>query len=187
MNSKQTRNPNAESITVTACSARFQGSKEAGLTESRLRSNARGFTTIEMLLVLTITSILAAVAIPLTRSSLRAYNFGATVSGLTGAIQSTRYQAIMKGYPFALTISQAVGTYQISSKPTGALVFSNVGAPFTLEPGAVITFNTPTTTIQFNPNGTVQATVGGLGFSMSDGYSTKDIIVSGVGNVTVVP
>jgi len=74
---------------VDSSNNRFQGQFEG--------SN-RGFSLIEILVALLIGSVLTAMAIPATRSALASYQLDAALDSVTGAIQGTRYQAIMHGY-----------------------------------------------------------------------------------------
>lgn len=168
-------------------SPRATGRHQATMLCGHAGSATRGFTMVEVLVVIAISLILATVAVPLTQNTLVAYRFGSAVAQVSGAIQTVRYQAVMRGYSFAITIDQTAAAYQISSKPPGATVFTNVGGPIPLGPSANITLSPATTTLQCNPNGTVQATAGALSFTMSNGVNTRTITVSGVGNVTLTP
>ena len=101
---------------------------------------------------------------------------------VTSAVQTTRYQAIMHGYPYQLVLTTSSTSYQIVSKPAGAASFSNVGSavPFTGLQGVALG---QAVTLQFNPNGSVQATTGSLIMSM-EGLLFQKATKSGV-NVSI--
>ena len=145
-----------------------------------------GMTLIETLVAVGIAGILMAVAVPLTKNSLKSYRLSAAVQAVSGAIQSTRYQAISKGYHYTITFDPATKQYQVASKIPPAAVFSNVGNAVLWSASADVSI-TPLTTIEFSPGCTVSATTGTLSFSLTNGTSTETITVSTVGNVSVTP
>lgn len=109
---------------------------------------------------------------------------------MTGAIQSTRYQAVMDGWPYTIAFTASSNSYQIASEPasgtppTCATSFSNIGTaiPWSSTGDVTISANT---TLQFSPNGTVTATTGALSFTLSNRVTTNTITVSGAGYVKV--
>ena len=143
-----------------------------------------GFSLLELLTALIIGTTLTVVAIPVTNKILMNIRLNAAVATVSGAIDTTRYQAIMHGYPYQLAFSSATRTYQVLSQPGGTGAFGNVGnsVPFTETSGLSLSTST---TLQFNPNGIVSATVGTNSFTMSYSTLTKTITVSGVGRVQV--
>lgn len=144
-----------------------------------------GFTLLQMLVTIAVIGVLSAFAIPTLRNAMRSYRLSAAVSAATGAISATRYQAIMRAYPYQLTFSSSSATYQVANEPTGASSFSNVGGAVPISGVGDVTIS-PTTTLQFNANGTVTATTGTLSFTITNTIGqSKTITVSGVGNVTV--
>ena len=145
-----------------------------------------GFSTLEVAVVIAITMIVAAASIPFVQGTLAYYRLSSAVTSATGAIQSTRYQAIMRGYPYQLALDPTTNTYQVSSDPTNSGTFSNVGSavPFAALSDATLS---AATTLQLKANGTVQATQGALNFNLSNTGTTKTITVSGVGDVSVSP
>lgn len=145
-----------------------------------------GFSLIEVLVVIAIAAVLAAYAIPRVDKAVQAYRFNAAVEACTGIIQSTRYQAIMRGYPYALAFDPATLTYQVSNQPAGATGFTAVGGPVPFANPGELTLS-QATTLQFGPNGTVQATTGTMSFQLVSSLKTKTITISGVGNVSVSP
>jgi prepilin-type N-terminal cleavage/methylation domain-containing protein len=154
-----------------------------------LGSREKGFSMIEAVVVMMVSAILAGFAVPSIRSVLYNYRLHAAVSNVTWAVQSTRYQALMEGYPFQVTLSGGTGginpSYQIASKPTGAASFSNVGTSVPVS-GSPVNLSA-TTVLQFKPNGSVSATTGALNFNIVYQGSTETITVTNYGNVTVTP
>ena len=150
---------------------------------------ARGYTLVELLVVLLIAATMTAVAAPVIQGALTSIHLNSAVQSATGAIASTRYQALRYGYPFQLQLNSATLTYQVSSEPVGAVAFSNVGSAIPLSASNIVLNGN--TTLQFNPSGTVQFIAGGAGFSLNGqtftiAYAgrTTTVTVSSVGYVT---
>jgi Tfp pilus assembly protein FimT len=140
---------------------------------------------IEIAMVVMVLFILMCITYPITQGTLNYFRLRGAVSSATWAIQSTRYQALMQGYPFQVTFDSTKKTYQIASEPLGTNTFVNVGAAVPLS-GDAIALN-QTTTIQLNPNGYVSATQGSLTFTLTYKGSTETITVTNYGNVSVTP
>jgi prepilin-type N-terminal cleavage/methylation domain-containing protein len=150
---------------------------------SKLLGNTKGFTLVELLIVLSIMGILSAIAIPATRSAMATYQLSSAVYSATGAIQAARYQAIMKGYLYRVSFDTTQNTFQVLNQVPPATSFSNVGSAVPLS-GSPITVSAATT-LQFNPNGSVSATVGTMNFSISYKGTTKTLTVSNYGSISV--
>ncbi len=127
--------------------------------------------------------IQTAMAIPQVRSGLYTYRLKGAAASSIWAIQSTRYQALMEGYPYQVAFSQANQTYQVQNLPPGSASYANVGTPVPLS-GNPVTLNQDTT-LQFKPNGSVTATVGTLSFVIAYQGKTATLTVSNYGNVSV--
>src|SRR5580692_7685129 len=88
-----------------------------------------GFTMVELTMVLLIAGITAAIALPVVQTTVDKYQLKGAVSSATWAIQSTRFQALMLGYPYQVTFSGGTGgvnpSYQIANKATGASSYTN--------------------------------------------------------------
>lgn len=151
---------------------------------SKRRGNRRGFTLIEIVIALLIGIVLTAMSIPMITSSLYRYRLNSAVAMAKWSIQSTRFQALMKGYPYQVVFNAANANYQIQNLPSGT-TYQNVGTVVPLASWP-ITVNA-NTTIQFSPNGSVNATVGSLSFTITYQGTTETIAVSNYGNVTVTP
>ncbi|MGH9439348.1 MAG: pilus assembly FimT family protein [Terriglobia bacterium] len=145
-----------------------------------------GFTLLGVLIALAVATALTSICLPIFQSASQSYRLSSAVMAVTGAIQSTRYAAIMHGYPYILVLNTANETYQVQNEPPGSSSFSNVGTAIPWSSDKSITLS-PATTFQFSPGGTVTANSGALTFTLSNGISTETITVSEVGNVTVSP
>jgi len=155
----------------------------------------RGFSLIEILVALLIGSLLTAMAIPATRSALASYQLDAALNSLTGAIQGTRYQAIMHGYPYQVDIDPTANTFQVASEPGGTNTYSPIGSAIPIS-GSPVTISAGTTnsntpahaTLQFKANGAVVVASGQappLSFTISYKGTTKTITVSNYGSISV--
>jgi prepilin-type N-terminal cleavage/methylation domain-containing protein len=163
-------------------------------TKSSLRrQGARGFTLLELVLVLLVVGILTAIAVPMIQNTLRVYTLRSSVAAVTGAIQSTRYQAIYHGCDVQLVFSAAAYNYTVQSEApavggTACLAaFPAAGAPIPL-PGRGITLGGNVTLI-LHPSGQVQTVVGTVNpMTMTyPGLPVENITVSNYGRVNVTP
>ena len=150
-----------------------------------------GFSILELVFVLLIGSVLTVCAVPIISDTLNSYRLKGAISSATWAIQSTRFQALMAGYPFQVTFQGNSGsgyspTYQIASKPSGQTSYGNVGTSVPLS-GSAIKLTAPTV-VQFQPNGTVTVTQNGSTVtSMQITYrsGSNTITVSNYGNLSI--
>jgi prepilin-type N-terminal cleavage/methylation domain-containing protein len=163
---------------------RFKGHRCAAqrTTRNALPKSQHGFTLLELLVVVLVVLVLSALAIPQLQAALYAYRLNAAVSASTWAIQTTRYQAIMHGYPYQIALNAANNTYQVLSEPGGTAAFSNVGTAVPM--GTMVIVFSPSTTLQFSPNGSVSAILGSMTYSVAYGGATKNVTVTNYGSVT---
>lgn len=150
---------------------------------------ARGFTTLELVMVVAVGVIMTAVAIPLVQSSLRSFRMSSAVSSVTGAIESTRYRAIFDGCPYRISFNNATNTYQISSTVTGgacAAAYTNVGGAVSFGSTGQVALS-QNLTFQFSPGGSVQTVAGAPTFTLTYVGTTnlKTITVTKYGSITV--
>ena len=155
------------------------------------RTSSAGFTLVEMLVTIAIILVALAMSLPFLSSSRRSYHLSQAATATTGAIQAARYQAIMMGCPYSITFTATTTTYQLQDLPLTSATppacdttWRNVGAATPWAFSKDVSMN-PTTTLKFTPNGMVTATAGSTTFTLSNGYTTNTISVSGVGNVKV--
>ncbi len=156
--------------------------RERGIQET-------GFSILELAVVLGVSLIMAAIAVPTISSSLSYFKLRSAVTAATSAIQSTRYRAIYDGCAYQLTLSKATNEYQIASETSGtntcAAAFTSVGGavPFT---SSQIALNQDVT-LQFQPSGIVQSTAGAMTFTLADGTRLETITVTRYGAISVKP
>lgn len=153
----------------------------------KIRSGNRGFSLIELVVVLGIALVMFAIALPSIRTSMDGIRHRNAVAAATNAIQATRYQALRDGRRYAITFNPGAGTYQVSAIPAGGAAFVNVGGPIPLG-NAQVSLDIGSR-LEFAPNGTVTATAGALTFNVQYGTGSNmkshAITVSRVGHVTV--
>jgi Tfp pilus assembly protein FimT len=141
---------------------------------------------IELVMVVAVGIILAAFAVPVITGEMEVLRLNSAAVSAAGAISATRYQAIMHGYKYQIAFSKDNLSYQISNEAPPATAFSNVGAAVPITGSKEIAMSAATT-LQCNPSGTVQATVGQMNLSLSHAGQTKTITVSNLGDVTITP
>ena len=151
--------------------------------KSRRFGNARGFTMVELLLVVAIGVILTAISIPQVKSGMNRYRLQGAVASSTWAIQSARYQALMAGYPYQVVFTASNNQYQIQDLPVGATTYANVGTAVPLSGSAVVL--RANTTLQFKPNGFVTATAGALNFKITYQGVCERVTVTNYANITL--
>jgi prepilin-type N-terminal cleavage/methylation domain-containing protein len=151
--------------------------------KTRLRAQA-GFTMMELLMVVAVMLVLMAFAIPQIQGTLNWYRLNSAVAAVNWSVQSTRYQALMEGYPFQVTYNAANNTYQLASDPSSSGTFTNVGGAVPLSGDAIVV--SQTNAIQFKPYGFVTPAAGSnLCFHVTYKGLTKYISVSNYGNVAI--
>ncbi len=155
------------------------------LLTQKLRAKAPGYSLVELMMGLLIGTILTAMAVPQVTVIQNQYRLRGAVASATWAIQSTRYQALMAGYPYQVVLTKSTNTYQIQNLPPGAASYANVGTAVPLS-GSDVSLNNDTT-LQFQPNGAITATKGALNFTLTYSGNTKTITVSNYGNISVTP
>jgi len=150
----------------------------------------RGFTLLELCVVMGMVAVMTAISIPVIKSSLTSYQVSSAVASLTGAVQTTRYKAIQAGYPFQIVFTAATSKYQVRSDPTDTGVFANVGNPIVFT--AVANMLNQNTTITFRPGGALtspQALANGnVPMTLTYSNATPELVtVSAYGRINVTP
>jgi Tfp pilus assembly protein FimT len=151
---------------------------------------------IEALMVVAIGLLLAGLAIPIFTNAMKNYYQAATVSAAAGAIQSTRFQAIMRGYPYQITFTSSTKSYQLYAEAAGVTcppTFSAVGTATPLPSAGGVSLTGTTVTFTFYGSGTVYGSVPTASpclptaaptLQIANSVKSNTITVSGVGNVT---
>ena len=150
---------------------------------------------VELLIVVAIAMVMAALAIPTTRSAVANYQLNAAVDTASGAIQTTRYQAIMHGYPYQVDFDSTANTVQVSSEIPPAVIFSPVAnalpissSPVVMAVGTANAASAGHAILQFKPNGSISIASGQaapLSFTISYYGTTKTVTVSNYGSISV--
>jgi type IV fimbrial biogenesis protein FimT len=155
------------------------------------RTSTKGFTILELLLVVSVIIVLSAIALPSFTNAINGYRLSAAVSAATGAISSTRFQAIMHGCPYELIFTSPTMSYQVYSELPAtvgaacASTFAASGSSVPMPSAGPITMSGTSFTFTFNSNGTVTevASPAGTGFLLQNSLRSIYIYVSGVGAV----
>lgn len=151
--------------------------------EARCSGGSRGFTLVELLITCAIVVIMAAIGVPLVQNAARYFRTQGTIQCVTGAIRTTRFQAISHGYPYEVIFNSAANTYQVQSDQNNNGTWANVGGAIPI-PGVGLGMS-QSTTLVFKPNGMVTASAGSTSFNISSEGHTQSITVSLYGNVTI--
>jgi len=157
-----------------------------GSQTKKLRAR-RGFSLLELLTVVAILGILLAMGIPQIMNMSSSYKLTGAVDSVQWAIASTRYQAIMKGYYYELTISNSNTQYQVYSKIPPATSYTTVGnaTPIT---STAVTISPATTTLQFSPSGSISVVAGNSNpntITVTYSGQSHTLTVSNYGQVTI--
>lgn len=148
---------------------------------------ARGFTLLELVFVVLIAILLTVIALPILNDVMVSFRLRSAVSSVTGAIQSTRFQAISSGYPYQVVLDKTASTIQAQSDPNRTGTFSNLGNAIPLSGSSIPVVLGTSTTLQFRPSGLVAATTGSTTLTLTYGGKTETITVSSYGNIKVTP
>ncbi len=116
----------------------------------RSQTESRGFTLLEMVVVVLVSMIAAAIAIPVIGSALASMNVRSMASALAGAVSSTRYQAIQNSEIYTLVITTPANTYVVKNITTGV---SGPTLPLAKQTVAINGGTSATYTFTFCPNG----------------------------------
>jgi Tfp pilus assembly protein FimT len=144
-----------------------------------------GFGLLESMIVIAVIMVLVGMAIPKFIQAISNYKLRAAADSVAWAMQSTRYQALQKGYTYELTVNSANNTYQVLSRPVGASGFSNVGGAVPLTSAPVVVG--ATTTLTFSPNGSIAVVTGSQTLTLTYSGLTETVTVTNYGSVTVTP
>lgn len=149
---------------------------------------SRGFTMTELLVAMFVATILTAIAVPVYNNAMTNSRMNSMVSALTGAISSTRYQALMKSQTYTLAITAPGNTYVVKN------VTTNTSAAAVPLPSTIILVNggSGTSTFTLCPNGVVYGAGGSCASgspappALSVSYKSRqiNISISSVGNVS---
>ena len=157
---------------------------------------ARGFSLVEMVIVVAIAMVVMAIAVPGIRRSLQYYSLRSGVTSLTGAIQSARYNAIFHGCKYQVVFASATKTYTVANQnpaPGGTACNAAFSAPGAALPlmGRGVTLGSDVT-MQFSPNGQIITVPAATPMQITMSYTSSGLVpetitVSPYGRITVYP
>lgn len=75
----------------------------------------RGFSMIELMVVLAIAAVVGAMAVPAIQSTLKYRKVNTAMLSASGAIQAARYKSLSKGIPYQIVFSSSAKTYTINA------------------------------------------------------------------------
>jgi len=151
------------------------------------RWSAAGVTLLDTIMAVAVGSLMTVIAIPMTLNSMKGMRLTSAVSAATGAIQSTRYLAIMNGNSYQVTFTPSTYSYQVLYWNAGAGAFSNLNSAIPIAGPDQVTISR-SITLQFSPNGTVTEipTTGNMTFTITNAVGGSNTLsVSSVGYVSV--
>jgi Tfp pilus assembly protein FimT len=168
------------------------------MSEKRIprKSDAPGFTLIELLLVVAFALIMSALAVPKISATIASYQLTGAADTLAGALQGTRYQAIMHGFPYQMDIDSTTNQYTIKSEIPPATTFTAVAGavPISTVP-VVIGVGTASSNfighliLQFKANGSIfiaSGQTGAITFTVAYNGTTKNFTVSNYGSTSII-
>src|ERR1051326_3157126 len=153
----------------------------------RPRTANRGFTLLELLFTVLIAILMTIIAVPLINNVMANFKLRSAVASVTGAIQTTRFQAISSGYAYQVVLDKTASTIQVQSDPNRTGTFANEGNAIPLASSSIPIVLVANTTLQFRPSGIVAATAGSTTLTLTYGGKTETITVSSYGNIKVTP
>src|SRR5262245_32466781 len=108
-------------------------------SERNERRKVSGVSLLELLIVITIGSILVSVGVPSYRSVTNSNRIAAEVNGLLGDMQYARAEAIRRGQTVSVCASSDGASYSNATTwQNGWLVFSNPNGDNTVDPGDTV-------------------------------------------------
>lgn len=153
--------------------------------KQRFSSGESGFSLVEILVVVAVVTIVAAITIPGVMGHLRVYRLDTAVSIISNKVREARMDAIKRNRVSTLRLDLAARTAQIRSTDNAGLEI-DVGFPQRL-PQNVILNAVGTVNISFDSLGRLPA--GAQTFTIQETNSTmrKNISISPAGRVIVGP
>jgi Tfp pilus assembly protein FimT len=142
---------------------------------------------LELLFTVLIGVLLTVIALPIVNDVVTNFKLRSAVASVTGAIQTTRFQAISSGYAYQVVLDKTASTIQVQSDPSHTGAFANTGNAIPLSSSSIPVVLGASTTLQFRPSGIVAATVGSTTLTLTYGGKTETITVSSYGNIKVTP
>lgn len=133
-----------------------------------MHSNQRGFSLPELMVVIGIVSLLAAIAVPMSIHSIAARRLGASTLDVLAFIEHSRAAAIKRGEPVYVRLDLAQATYRATiGSVSGDVVRSGkTGSGVALRQPAA---DALPTTFRFNSHGMAEKEVSGNTWALTSG------------------
>ncbi len=149
----------------------------------RMRSNQRGFSLLELLIVVTIVLVISAFAIPNVVVTMESSRLRTSASMIRSKLMDARINAIKRNRPAWIAIDLAAGTVQ--AQIAG---FGDLGAPGRLEGGVAFVAPTPVQ-ITFDslgrPTDVPSAPPHTVRLQVTRSGQQRNVIISPTGRITV--
>jgi type IV fimbrial biogenesis protein FimT len=157
-------------------------------TWQRARRSVRGFTLVEMMIVVSIMGVLLAVSAPAMARFLGHWRLNGAASEMAMVMRAARSAAVNKDINVVFTFDDAQGQYSFLEDSNGngdADAGERQSVVQQLPPGITIEeFTVPQTSVTFNPRGST-ADGGTIVMRGKGGYELEIRVYSGTGNIEV--
>ncbi len=121
-----------------------------------VRSTARGFTLIELMVVLTLVAILATMAAPSMREQLANFRVRSAADGLVNGLNVARAEAARRNSPAAFTLNSGGAGWSVAQVSPATAIQSRGNGESS---GLTVTSSTGSLVVTFLPTGIVDTTV----------------------------
>ena len=149
----------------------------------RTSASERGFTLLELLLVVALAMLVAGIALPNLLTMNRAYRLSSASSAVVGKVHQARANALKRNRPSWVLVDGAAGTVRVQTTGTGGT--EDVGGTDYMPQGVTFATGAAQATLTFdamgrpvNPPQTIQLRIVGSGI-------TRTITVGSTGRITV--
>lgn len=149
----------------------------------RTSRSSCGFTLLELLLVVALAAVVAAIAIPNILSVGRTYRLSAASSAVVSKVHQARANALKRNRPSWVLVDGTLGTVRVQT--TGASGTEDIGGADYMPQGVTFATGAAQATLTFdamgrpiNPPQTIQLRIAGSGM-------TRTITVESTGRITV--
>jgi type IV fimbrial biogenesis protein FimT len=148
---------------------------------------AAGFTMFELVMVMTIVAIIAAIGLPSFRYVTASNRISSEINGLLADMRFARSEAIKEGLPVTMCASSngtsCIGSTNGGSWTSGWIIFSDpssnqtvpAGGPLRVQPALSVSYNYSTDTLTDTSNNTFAVTFNRQGFGSSLPTTTLNV------------